>query len=309
MRRYVPVVLICAILPICAFSENRQTILPIDSDVVSLLESIYLEQGMALLTTAGPYSMDEIHSMLEKIDPETLSPAGKAAFDAILGDLTDAVPAENTDIAFGWRPSSAVEAYYHTNPDPSTTEWETTWSGRQPLVSIPIDFWAGEGAYATLELSVKQTHDAFNPAILPSNCVNIPLSLDYIDYEMPFRAFLSLGGPSWSFIIGRDRFSWGNGRTGNLMISDAPDYYDFTRFTGYWRDFKYSALWVMLDNDLAPYQTAAATADVLANSLISYPRNYFLHRLDFSVLDRLSLSKERERVGPLCRPKSCTSLS
>lgn len=43
-----------------AFAENGQAILPYDSPVTEDLKSIYLENGKTPLSSAGPFSVDEI---------------------------------------------------------------------------------------------------------------------------------------------------------------------------------------------------------------------------------------------------------
>lgn len=141
-------------------------------------------------------------------------------------------------------------------------------------------------------MSLRQTHDAYDPSVVPANYINVPLSLNYIDVEQPSRAFLALGGHSWSFVIGRDRFSWGNGETGNFALSDSPDFYDFARLTVYWRNFKYMAMWVSLSTNLAPFglsPTLTAAQLESGYQFIDYPRNYFLHRIDFNLFDKLSI--------------------
>ena len=274
-----------------AFAENRQALLPLDSPVMEDLKSIYLEAGMTPLTSAGPYTVDEIDLMLEKIDPGKLSPAGTRAYDEIRGNLVTWSHTEPMALHFALHPEVALQGYLHTNTDRSTTYWEPTWSDRLPVLSLPAECWVGDAVYATLDMSLRQTHDAYDPALVAANYTNVPLDLDYIDAETPFRAFLSLGGHSWSFIIGRDRFSWGNGETGNFALSDSPDYYDFARLTGYWRNFKYTAIWVSLSTDLAPYglSPVLTAADLSTNPFLEYPRNYFLHRIDFCLFDKLSI--------------------
>ncbi len=275
-----------------AFAENGQAILPLTSPVIQDLESIYLEAGKTPLSSAGPYSVDEIRLMLEKIDPTRLSPAGRRAYDAIGDSLSTWSPKEPMDIHFALHPETALQGSLNTNTDRSTTSWEYPWSDRLPVLSLPLECWVGEVAYATVELSVRQTHDAYNPSLVSANYTNVPFNLDYIDPETPARAFLALGGRSWSFLIGRDRLSWGNGETGNFALSDSPDYHDFARFTGYWRNFKYTAMWVSLLTDLAPYGSSPnlTTADLLASDPFrEYPRNYFLHRIDFCLFDKLSI--------------------
>jgi hypothetical protein len=57
---------------------------------------------------------------------------------------------------------------------------------------------------------------------------------------MPYRAFGAFGGENWSVQIGRDKLSWGAGKTGNFMLSDSFKYHNTGRFTSYGKNFKYS---------------------------------------------------------------------
>lgn len=292
--RAVIIALLFALAGPAAFAENDQAILPFDSPVIGLLNSIYLEQGKVPLTSAGPYSVDEILLMLDKIDPRSLSPAGKRAYEEIDMLLPSYFPQAPMAINLALHPTVAVEGYINTNPDASTTEWEYGYNDRQAVLQLPIEAWVGEGIYVVLDPSIKLNRDSLDETLVPATYTNIPFDFMPIDWEFPFRAFLSAGGRNWSFIIGRDRFSWGNGRTGNLVVSDSPDYFDFARITGYWRDFKYSALWISLLYYLDPYRYPIwGTAGPTSGNVVSdddFPRNYFLHRLDFTPWDSLSLS-------------------
>jgi hypothetical protein len=290
MKARALVLTLCALLaPAAAFAENDQAVLPYDSPVVELLKSIYLEQGKEPLSAAGPYSVDEILLMLEKIDPQALSPAGKRAYDEISAALPTFSPARPMGLGFAWHPAAALEGYFHSNGNPATTKWEYGYNQRQPLVSIPVEAWAGENVYAAMDLSLREVPDTVNPALVPANYANVPIDPSFVDVELPFRAFLALGGHNWSFTFGRDRFTWGSGQTGDLTLSDAPDYYDFMRITGYWRDFKYTAIWVMLYSSLDPFRFPIKADDLAGDPLQTYPRNLILHRIDFCLFDRLSI--------------------
>ncbi|MDR1072851.1 MAG: capsule assembly Wzi family protein [Treponema sp.] len=59
---------------------------------------------------------------------------------------------------------------------------------------------------------------------------------------MPLRAFVAAGGAWWNFELGRDRLSYGLGRSGNMAVSDTPDYYDMARLSFFSPVFKYSLL-------------------------------------------------------------------
>ncbi len=85
------------------------------------LKSIYLEAGKTPLSFAGPYSVDEIDLMLDKIDPGTLSPAGRRAYDEIRSNLVTWSPKEPMALHFALHPEAALQGYLHTNTDRSTT--------------------------------------------------------------------------------------------------------------------------------------------------------------------------------------------
>ena len=275
------------------FSQNAQTILPHDSQAVSLLRSIYLEQGKDPLSTAGPFSIGELQMMLDKIDPSTLSPAGMHAYQVIKKEITTKLVSKPMSLGVSAHPAASVEGYYHTNQDPSQTEWQQDYNERLPLAAIPTQIWVGDNVFGEFDLSIRQNPDGLNPALVPQNYLNWTSNFEVLDYEIPQRAFVALGGDDWSFSIGRDRFSWGNGESGNLVVSDSPDYYDFGRITLYWPNFKYSFLWIMLDTDLEPYGSPVTWTTLPTNPPYvndNIPRNFFLHRLDFSIFDRATIS-------------------
>ena len=72
--------------------------------------------------------------------------------------------------------------------------------------------------------------------------------LQFLDFETPYRAFISVGGDGWNIEWGRDLLNWGNGRTGNLIIGDHLDYHDFVKFVSFHDTFKYTALSVFLNH-------------------------------------------------------------
>ncbi len=285
------------VLALCAaiaggsvFAENDQAILPYDSPVSERLHSVYLELGMEPLSLTTPLSVDEVLLMLEKIDPRDLSPAGRRACEAISAALPTFTPREPMEPHLELHPSFALEGYFHTNTSRSKTEWEYGYAERRPLVSLPLEAWVGEHVYGAADLSVRKNHDALNAELVPDNYTNFPFNFDEIDYEFPLRAFIALGGKHWSVSLGRDRFSWGNGETGNLAVSDSPDYYDYARATLYWGSFKYTAAWITLlyDKDSYRFPVLGPVGNTVEDGDYN-PRNFFSHRFEISFADRLTL--------------------
>jgi hypothetical protein len=94
----------------------------------------------------------------------------------------------------------------------------------------------------------------------------------------PFRAFAAAGGNWWHFQIGRDQVSFGTAHTGNLLLSDTPDFYDFARLSLFSRSFKYSA--IVIQNPLIlspPYYDGYSSPEK------SMQRHVYIHRVDFKI--------------------------
>ncbi len=114
----------------------------------------------------------------------------------------------------------------------------------------------------------------------PSHLFNITDSFGEIDYHFPYRAFLSVGGPHWNLQLGRDYLSWGNGLTGNFIISDDAGYQEFLRGTTFWRNFKYSAIFVGMEN---------WDPDRI-RMMDEMQKSFFAHRVEIMLFDRLNLA-------------------
>jgi hypothetical protein len=125
------------------------------------------------------------------------------------------------------------------------TDWEYGYRERKPMVDLPLEIWALKSFYALMEPSVKE--DPFVPQD-PGTWTNIITDLSAIDPYFPFRALMSIGGKHWNVQFGRDVLSWGNGRTGNLMLADNADFYDYLLFSTYWDYFKFVTTWISLES-------------------------------------------------------------
>jgi hypothetical protein len=284
-------VLVFSIAGVAAEAATPATILSYDDETVALLRALLLEQGQVALSAALPASIDELRMSLDKLDPDSLSPAGQRAYERVRERLLPLPPSSAMALTTATHLETSVEAALHTNTEPGETRWQDGYSDRLPVLALPLEAWIGEGFYADFDAALRQNHDGLNPALMPGNILNWTTDLDVVDTNVPQRAFIAFGGDSWSASLGRDRLSWGNGETGNLVLSDAPDFQDYARVSVYWPAVKYTALWILQytprDNYRAPLWGADAF-DTTRNGW--YPRNYFLHRLDFEPWDRLSFA-------------------
>lgn len=229
---------------LAATSDNNQKTYLEDSDIYHALASLYLEAGLSEPSNSLPFSAAEVLHHLDKIDPAVLSAAGKHSYSYILRTLkAPRLYSESDKFGFNGALQLSAEGYIHSKRE--YTDWEYGYKQRKSMVDMPLEIWALDSFYALMEPSVKK--DPFVPEH-PDTCTNIITDLSTIDPYFPFRALLSVGGNHWNIQFGRDVLSWGNGRTGDLMLADNIPFYDYLLFSTYWKYFKFITTYISLEN-------------------------------------------------------------
>ncbi|MDR1894994.1 MAG: hypothetical protein LBQ61_09980 [Spirochaetales bacterium] len=160
------------IFPLALSSQNYQKIIPIDSPIFQALQGVYLSQGLALPSSSGPWSADEITVMLDRLNPEGLSPAERGAYDFALSSLSGsadpAAPAAGADSAEGGRPLREsrlrlgfsgevnLEALGHLNTEDFLTQalYVRDWGKVKPFLNLNFEAWVGNGIYGFSELNL-----------------------------------------------------------------------------------------------------------------------------------------------------------
>jgi hypothetical protein len=236
-----------------AAQANRQKIIPIDSEIYQAIKSLYISRGLALPSTTGPWSEDELLRMLAKIDPEALAPGEKAAYDYAQKELNR----EHGIARFNFE--AAVEARGHTNTTEFTRQddYMRLWHEAKPMFDIALEAWVTPYAYAYTGLSIGNfvyngtatasnggtyiTSPFFGEEAFSTNIWMVPPSeMNYLSFNFPSRALLAVGGSGWSLVAGRDRLSWGPGESGNFVVGDQLEYHDSARVSWYGDSLKYT---------------------------------------------------------------------
>lgn len=290
-RLLLPVLfLACAAL----FAQNNQTVLPADWDKLQELDRLFLESGLAVPFRSRPYSIEELKFYLKRINPSRLSTAGRHSLRTINADLEQrSLYSEEGALAFNTTLILNLESYLHSNSSPEL--WLYGYEERLPMVSVPLELWLFDTLYAHTTIDIKEGYRITQ--LNPDNYFNV-FSLEYnlveADWNFPFRAFFALGGEHWLFQLGRDQLNWGNGRTGNLMLSDYADYYDGVRFTTFWRRFKFTTAYIVLQPWLKPGENIIGAGDGPDTDFVGSDgdlyKAFFGHRFEFNFFDRLNIS-------------------
>lgn len=253
MKKFITIVALIALVFSMAFAnENQQKIYRTDSEVYEAITFLYLNQGHALPSTTGPWSAAELTLMLNKIDPSNLTEGMKAAYDFAKAELTkEPKTLKDKEISFNFNINVNLEGYYHTNSaDKAFNGSENLVYGTQqqkPFFGFSWETFAAKNFYALFNFNLMNSPRFTERYAVPlsTNIVvfrDLKLNLDDLDFNFPFRAFASVGSNNWNIELGRDRLSWGAGKTGNMAISDNLPYHNMAKFTTFSENYKYTFL-------------------------------------------------------------------
>lgn len=270
LRRLLPLVLLLHAVTLFGVDvTNGQKIYRNGSPEYEAIRTLYIESGLGLPFSSGPFSEAELRLALERVDPDELSDPGYELYRWVLDRFTKDPDYSEEQGRFAFDASAEVnlETYLHT--DQENPFWEYRWEDRKPFLNSPLEAWVTDHAYGVMELDFRKNLPDFSiyPTYDSSNQILDPASPDdpYFDtveedpftnvfydpvtlsVQFPHRAYISVGGDRWNMQFGRDAIDWGNGRTGNLYISGFSAPHDHLRLATFWRNFKFSALWVSLD--------------------------------------------------------------
>jgi hypothetical protein len=235
-----------------ASAQNLQQIVPIDSEIYQAIKALYIAQGLALPSTAGPWSKDELLAMLDRLDVSRLSGSSLNSYDFVLDNV------KPSDKAFKFKGDATLQMFAHTNPAQFISQdlYMRHQNRTEPLLNLNFDFFLTDYSYGHFEFPIMFSLFGDNAAA-PQHTVTIPQSLSHsthsiglnipflvesarsLNSSFPYRTLVSAGGTKWNVQIGRDRLSWGPGESGNFMVGDHVHYHTGGRITFYGNHLKY----------------------------------------------------------------------
>ncbi len=255
-------------------------IVSVGDPVLRDIRAIVREAGKSLASYTPPLSSDEIQAALNDIDYDALSSPGRSAYDRIRKALGARPPLEDGLFGVDATPSVSAEASVRTNPE---IEWTSASALFPAAFKLPLEFYFADSVYAAGDLQISRD-PSFHSEDDSFFSTNIPFSGEEFDMNMPLRSFMSAGGPWWNFQLGRNRLSFGAGVTGNMAISDTPDYYDFARLSLFSPNFKYSLLVAQL-----PLTTSGLGTEYDGALAETTNRYLYYHRWDMRLYERVSI--------------------
>ncbi len=318
MKKLVIALVLCLALTSFCFatqeSDNYQKIYSVDDTIWQKIADLYLLTGRSLPSTTGPYSGSELKAMIEKIDASTLSGYQKQLYDNIMNILDS----DAAQPVFKAQLEVNAEAYINSNSSSqyfqTRDNWIRGWANQRQFLNINTEEHVGANFYGFFDFSLGTAKDwesngsrdrKFGDSVL---WTNIPFVLandmKQLDFNFPLRAFVSAGGDNWTFTIGRDKLSWGNGKTGNFVIGDHIKYHNAAHFTTFEKNFKYTFLVSAFPHPQMYYKEITDSEGNVTGMELSLTglsidgqsdymngiSAFIAHRLEWNILDNLSMT-------------------
>lgn len=285
-----------------AFASNYQKIYSIDDAIFTKIQRLCVLNGLGLPSSTGPWSGSELMDMVNRLDTSKMSDTERAWYDEVLSELQE----DSEKGAFDVTPSLNLEANIHTNT--STTfqgrdNWVRDFNKADELLKIEFDNHIRENFYGYFEFTLgpaihyksNDAHTDFGDTTFSSNIMFVGSNdMKQLDFNFPHRAFVAAGGEGWTFQIGRDRLSWGNGTTGNMVIGDQVQYHNMARFATWTDTFKWTFLVSSFPHPQNYYDDTGMHINGVGNGQSHYMNGisaFIGHRLEWSLFkNRLGLN-------------------
>ncbi|MCL2764392.1 MAG: capsule assembly Wzi family protein [Treponema sp.] len=258
--------------------------IPAGDPVLEDLLFLSLESGNPILSFTPPLSPHEIKIFLDSLDTDSLSASARNAYDRIEKRINPQtrINLKSDYFLFTLNINSTLETRTRFNSDIS---WFPQYPDIPSLVALPLNFYFSDSLQLYIEPALIM--DPFSYANAGCFAHNVPMDMQDLDQTVPLRAFIALGNSWWNIQLGRDRLSFGTGQSGNLAISDNPQFHEFARLSFFSKYFKYSMLVSQMPLELNEDIVNYLEADSLRQTTQRY---FYYHRIDFSIKNILTVS-------------------
>ncbi len=158
---------ITALLILCIFSlsllvsggANYQKIYSVDDTIWDDISSLYILTGRSLPSTTGPWSGEELLTMLGRIDTSRLSEYGRELYDSIKAELdSDAsLPVFKASLEIDpefYIQSNTSSPYFQTRDN-----WVRGWDRQKQLLNINTEEHIGANFYGFFDFSLGVAKD------------------------------------------------------------------------------------------------------------------------------------------------------
>ena len=288
------------LLSLITLSLFAGRVISIDNPIYEYIDSLFLLEGKAMLSSSRPWSASVAQNELARIDKNRLSGLSLKLYSAIEEEL------DAFDASLDGFVSISPELYMHSNPSfDKPSLWDYSFEERKAFFSMGFSYLI-DGFFLETGLSYRygkatnkdsfKTVDTGIGALVPygesisvldssylyskSVLFNLP-EIDLLYLETPSRTNLGYDGKHVSLGYFRDYLSWGRSKIGNFIFDDHISSQDYLSFKLYDSNKAFDYVLLLPEVDFSQRW---------ANIYSDKNRVMMAHMFSFSLLDSLSIS-------------------
>ncbi|OJF77492.1 MAG: hypothetical protein BKP49_00410 [Treponema sp. CETP13] len=230
--------------------KNEQKIFSASDSVYNEIVNLYIANDLAIPSSSGPWSCNELRAMFNKLETVRLFGSMKEVYKEVRKQLYE-TPDIVLEDSFGFSVGLVLspEFYTHTNNTDFEEDSDLYYGleERANLATIPLEFWFANNFYlrSNFSFEIDSTDDDLNnflsQQVITTNVFTRETSGSA---NSPYRASVAVGGNHWNLVMGRDVVRWGVGESGNLMVGGNMKYENYARFSTFYNNFKFTMLGV-----------------------------------------------------------------
>lgn len=264
------------LLTMFLYGENGQSVIPVDSELYTYLDILTLKSGVTPFFASKPYSVAEVKEYLDALSPEALDGEGRKLYFRVRDELkAKSVVFSEDGVQFAFEAAITGEWYSQQN---ETVEWIHGFKERKSMAEFPLEFYLLENMYGLLHIPLKESQRMMDYSFTNHfNWISAERHIGELDWNFPLRAFFSFGDTHWNVLFGRDTLSWGDGWTGNLLVSDYADYHNIFQGSVFWSFFKFTLTYLTMEPYIGVVQNENYDPDLY--------KAFFAHRFDFRLFN------------------------
>ncbi len=270
-------------LPISHPTGNSQDLIFPDHPVYREWRDVFILAGRALPSSVGPISRREMLSYLDAL-PESASPLESRLRQKVRDRL--GIKPSISEPQFAFQAVHTLQPELYLGNVSESVDWYRSYATQPPAWRTDFKFWGGDSFAFAFDLPLSVEPFAILDRRGPINS-NLIYNLGEWNKYFPYRGYIAAGGDFWSLNWGRGKLSYGPGRTGNLILSDAADWADYIALSLFWEGFKFHT--VIINQDWYAYYLDGGGNPVLhpsgwyrsAEGAQTQSRFHTFHRLEF----------------------------
>ena len=257
------------------------------------LVSLYRISGMTMHGVVTPVSSDDMLFLLDEIPLERLPSEVRGDVISLRESL------QNPKHIFGSRGIlfdagivTSPIGVYNSNETVHIRNLPFAFKDMDPLLLFEGSFFLGEHFVGSMGLDLIKSADQWDFSSFDTN-LETELNGSKMDFYRPHKAYFSSGFNRFSFILGRDRMSAGNGFSGNLTIGNNFVFQDFAKVSILYPFVSYNMTIASFDPNET--NTAEEPAKTAKNSLDfstwdDYHPEVINHRLSLNFFNKVTLT-------------------